>query len=152
MRSIAIAVVLSLAAFTARAETIFTATLDGATNVPPIPEVTSTGSASFTLNDAQTQLTYHIEYSGLSSPEIAAHIHVGGPRENGAPTLTLALGSPKDGVWNISPADVTNLFDGKLYVNVHTETYVSGEIRGNIVEGGVATEELSWGVLKALYH
>lgn len=130
----------------------FVATLNGQNNVPPLTGVTATGTATFMLNDAQTELTYHIEFSGLSSDEIGAHIHVGGPRENGPVAFALPLGTPKDGVWSIPPEHVTNLLAGRLHVNIHTQMYVTGEIRGNITLDPVSTEETTWGVVKAKYR
>lgn len=152
MKILATAVVLSLAALPAAAQTVFTAELNGDNNVPPIPEVTATGTGTFTLSADQTELAYHIEFSGLSSPEIAAHFHVGGPRENGAAAFALPPGSPKDGVWAIPPEHVANLLDGRLYVNIHSELYVAGEIRGNLVEDEVPADALSWGAVKSRYR
>jgi len=136
---------------TAISSSNFTASLNGASDVPPIPEVTATGTASFVLNDAQTQLTYHIEYSGLSSPETAAHVHNAPPKLNGPAVFALPLGTPKDGVWDIPPDMVTELLAGRLYVNVHTETYIQGEIRGNI-EGPVAAQSATFGAVKEKYR
>jgi hypothetical protein len=152
MKHLAIVTLLTLVAATAAAgQTSFTATLNGDNNVPPIPEVTATGTGMFTLNATQTELTFHIEYAGLSSPEIASHIHIGNPRENGSVAFPLPTGTPKDGVWEISPEDVAHLLAGELYVNVHTETYVAGEIRGNLEPAAVSTREISWGQLKSMY-
>jgi hypothetical protein len=129
----------------------FSATLDGLQNVPPIPAVTATGTATFILNDAQTELTYHIEYSGLIGDETDAHIHNATPRENGGIVFTLPVGSPKDGVWAIPANMVTELFAGRLYVNVHTDVYITGEIRGNIM-ATVPVEPTSLGAVKARYQ
>lgn len=136
----------------AASSTNFSATLNGAQNVPPIAAVTATGTASFVLNDAHTQLTFHIEYSGLIGNEVDAHIHNGTPRENGPVVFQLPAGEPKDGVWNI-PADmVTELMAGRLYVNIHTDVYITGEIRGNITMDAVGVEHASLGAIKALYR
>jgi hypothetical protein len=54
-------------------------------------------------------------------------------------------------VWAIPPEQVANLLDGRLYVNIHSELYVAGEIRGNIMPDEVGNEETTWGALKALY-
>lgn len=142
---------MTLLASTATTDMNFVATLNGTNNVPPLSGVTASGTATLVLNAAQTELSFHIEFSGLGSSEIASHIHVGGPRENGGVAFALPLGSPKDGVWNISPEHVTNLLDGRLYINIHTEVYVTGEIRGNIVLDPVATEPTTWGRFKSKY-
>lgn len=133
-----------------QASTTFKATLDGASNVPPIPSVTATGSASLVLNDDQTELSFHIEYDYLSSPESDAHIHNAGPRANGPIVFQLPIGEVKDGVWEIPPAMVAELLAGRLYINIHSDIYISGEIRGQIVQAvTVRTETL--GAVKARY-
>lgn len=134
------------------AATTFSATLDGLQNVPPIPEVTATGTATLTLNDEQTQLSFVINISGLSGPEFASHIHNAGPRDNGPIAFELPLGSTKVGTWAIPPDMVTELLAGRLYINVHTDTYVAGEIRGNIIEVKVPVERSTWGRIKSLYE
>jgi len=113
-------------------------TIDSAQNVPPNP-VPGIGSGSFVLNDAQTELAYHIEFSGLLSPEVAAHFHNGGFHSNGPALFGLSLGSPKIGVWPISPTEVVELLAGRIYVNIHSEVYILGELRGNlaVVTSGV---------------
>jgi hypothetical protein len=135
----------------ARADRVFTAILSGSQNVPPIREVTATGSATLLLNDAQTQVSYHIEYDGLAGTEIASHIHNATPAQNGPIVFTLPPGNPKDGVWNLTPQDVTELIAGRLYVNIHSDQYLTGEIRGNLMEQIVPVEETTWGRVKALF-
>ena len=134
------------------AVTYFGATLNGMQDVPPFPEVTATGTAFFVLNDAQNQLSFDISYSGLTGPEIASHIHNAGPRDNGPIRFTLPPGTHKVGVWNIPAAMVTELFAKRLYINVHTDAYLPGEIRGNIMQQQVPTEPSTWGRIKALFR
>jgi hypothetical protein len=151
-KTAALVLTLVLVAAPAAAQTIFTAELNGANNVPPQYDVTATGTATFTLNAAETEVHFHIEYRGLSSPEIGAHVHVASPRDIGPIAFVLPEGRPKDGVWEIPPEHVTNLRTGHLYVNIHTEVYVTGEIRGQLYESEVAVESITWGAVKARYH
>jgi hypothetical protein len=137
---------------TASATTTFTATLDGLQNVPPVPSVTATGTATMTLNDAQTELSFVIHVNGLSSPEISSHFHNAGRRDNGPIVFNLPLGNTKVGTWAIPPDMVTELFAGRIFVNIHTENYLSGEIRGNVSEDLVPVEQSTWGKIKLLYE
>ena len=132
------------------APTTFNVTIDGDSNVPPLP-VGATGTAVLILNDAQTELSYNITFQGLTTPETNAHIHNAGFRDNGPIAFFLPLGSPKVGFWAIPPEFVVELFKNKLYINIHSEFYVGGEIRGNIANG-VPVEESTWGRIKALYQ
>jgi len=147
-----LAVAIVLAAPAVRADTTYTAVLDGQQNVPPIPGVTATGSATLVLNGAATELSFTIMYQGLSSAEFGAHIHNAGPRDNGSVVFTLPLGSPKNGVWQIPPAMVTELEAGRLYINIHTDIYNTGEIRGNIMQQQVPVETSTFGALKHHYR
>jgi len=136
----------------ASAATEFIATLDGLQNIPPLPEVTAAGAATLTLNDEQTELSYVVNFSGLSSPEFASHIHNAGPRDNGPIAFNLPMGSTKVGTWAIPPDMVTELLAGRLYINVHSDTYIAGEIRGNIIEVKVPVDRSTWGRIKSLYQ
>ena len=145
-------VVIALAASTAHADTTFMATLDGLQNVPPLPQVTATGSATLVLNEAGTELSFTITYQGLSSTEFGAHIHNARPGLNGSVVFTLPLGTPKAGTWQIPPDMVTELQAGRLYINIHTDTYSTGELRGNIMEQQVPVETSTIGALKHRYR
>lgn len=65
----------------------------------------------------------------------AAHIHIGDPGSNGG--IVFNLGSPVSPIiaqWNPTPAQVADLTAGRLYVNVHSVAFASGEIRGQIIQ------------------
>ena len=122
------------------AQRTFVTTLNGASEVPP--EITSaTGSATVILSPDQTAALVSLSFANLSSPQTAAHIH--GPAEpgNNAPGTILDLDQPLGQVsnllWVFAPLgglpvqdQVNALKTGRLYVNVHTANFPSGEIRG----------------------
>ena len=60
---------------------IFTATLTGAQQVPPVAS-SGTGTGTVLLNAAENQITVNLTFSGLTSNANAAHIH--GPAAAGA--------------------------------------------------------------------
>ena len=110
----------------------FTAKLDGAQEVPPV-QTTATGIGSFVMDTAANTVTFHVEFSGLSSAETAAHIH--GPAAvgvNAGILFPLPNGSPKIGTIAISDADEATFLGGQTYVNVHSTLNPNGEIRGQI--------------------
>ncbi|MEE9269541.1 MAG: CHRD domain-containing protein [Candidatus Krumholzibacteria bacterium] len=137
---------------TPRAATEFVATLDGASVFPPTISP-ATGSASFILDDAGINISYTVEFSGLLSPEVAAHIHNAAPGEVGTTVFFLPTGSPKTGVLMfVTPDMVAELFAGRLYINIHTSKFPEGEIRGNLHLSISPTEPSTWGKIKALYR
>lgn len=93
---------------------------------------------SFTYVIDGDELCYSLTVSGLSSPAIAAHIHVG-PRNQPGPVV-VPLSVPAETSFNVSActtADPETLAaieetPKEYYVNVHTSTNPPGEIRGQL--------------------
>lgn len=118
----------------AQAEVVkFTATLAGSSEVPPTTSQ-GKGTANASLDTTSKVLTYDVEYSGLTGPATAAHLH--GPAEPGknagvvVPFATPA--SPIKGTATLTDAQIADLRAGKYYANVHTAANGGGEIRGQL--------------------
>lgn len=177
LTAVAVAALL-LAPAGARAQTQFIANLTNSQENPPAVPTLSTGgarpasfgTATFTLNAAQTSLTmnatiFNIDVTGSQTADVndnltAAHIHAGAntpPTNNpvvwgffGAP---LNDNNPNDfsftpfggglvggtfiGKWDAAEgnnttlaAQLTNIFEGRAYINFHTTQFPGGEIRG----------------------
>lgn len=124
---IVIAVVLPVSG---SADTYFSAVLDGATAGTVSP---ATGTATFVLDEAETEVAYVIEYSGLLGTETVAHIHNAPAGVVGPVFHNLAFGSPKVGVWPVGPFEVAELRAGRVNILIHSELYPAAEIRGNLV-------------------
>jgi hypothetical protein len=127
------ALLLGLAALTvapAAAQTLFGFSLDEGQEVPP------TGSPA--VGDCVAQLdafesTLTITCGHDVSGATMAHIHNAPAGMNGGIVFPFpAAASPIHGVWELTPADVTQLEAGNLYVNVHSGAFPDGEIRGQI--------------------
>lgn len=137
---LAVAAVSAMSADSARADTVFIASLDGAQEVPPVATA-GTGSATVVLNDAEDMALVSLSFSNLTSPQGDAHIHgPAAPGVDGPVVFGLPLGSFNDLPWALTPVDVANLKAGLLYVNVHTDLHPGGEIRGQLIGfvGGIA--------------
>jgi len=139
----------ALLALPAAAATQFTATLDGPSSGTPSP---ATGTAVLVLNDAQTELSYTITYSGLLGAEVAAHFHNAPPGMNGPVMEPLPAGEPKVGVWAVTSDEVVELMAGRVYINIHTDLYPAGEIRGNVSFESVPSESQSMSSVKAEFR
>ena len=132
-------------------------TLNGKNEVPSHADVTATGITGFIVNSGNSKVWYQIEAEGLNGVT-QAHIHSGKAGENGPVVATLFKGN-KDTVNGAlvqgsitadklegplkgkSISDLIDLFDdASAYVNVHTETFPDGEIRGQISKGTIQVD------------
>jgi CHRD domain/Prealbumin-like fold domain len=110
---------------------IFVFHLSGDQEAPPVA-TTARGGCFAQFDNATSRLAIVCTHN-VTEPTLM-HIHKGAPGVNGP--IVFDLGdpeSPVSAVWNMTPADVTDLFAGDLYVNVHSGGRPGGEIRGQIL-------------------
>ena len=136
--ALALAAIMASAGMAAAEEMKFTAELSPASEVPPV-ESGGTGMADITYDTESMELTWTVEFSGLSGPATAAHFH--GPAaegENAGPTVPIeGMESPLTGSATLTEEQATQLMDGMWYVNVHTEANPDGEIRGQVTKAAM---------------
>jgi len=130
---------LTLFALTAAAQTSYTVMPTGAKEVPP---VNSNGSGVINVKVQGDSLQVTGTFSQLSSRYTGAHIHMGGPKENGNVIFPLKADVNEDGTkgefkamnntFNISEEQLKTLKSGMYYVNIHSDKHPKGEIRAQI--------------------
>ena len=126
----------------------YQADLSGSQEVPPV-KTSATGD--FKLTVYKKALSFELNVSGLMNVS-GAHIHRGKRGENGPPVAGLFGGPTKEGAFSgvLAEGTITEesllgelqgkkiadlvrlLKSGNAYVNIHTETFPDGEIRGQI--------------------
>ena len=138
----------------------FSATLSGGDEVPPT-ESNSTGTAKFQVTENNSQVSYWVNITGIKKVN-QAHIHNGTTGENGDIVVTLSKGKSAKGndrppqigfAGNITKDDlqgplkdkdisdlVSLMSAGNAYVNVHTDKYPDGAIRGQVTSGSASTD------------
>ena len=127
----------------------FSAALSGSAN-----KSNSTGTAKFLVNENNSQISYWINVTGIKKIN-QAHVHNGTKGQNGDIVVSLLSNSksakgnatpPKIGFnGNITKGDlrgpmqgkdisdlITLMGNGSAYVNIHTDKYPKGAIRGQI--------------------
>ena len=118
----------------------YTGRLNGANEVPPVP-TPATGTGSFHLNEARTELRFDLTVEGLTSAITLAHFHRGAAGVNGPVVKTITgtfNGNTASGIWAagdpepLTAALVSELLAGAIYVNVHTVNFGGGEIRSQV--------------------
>ena len=113
----------------------FRAELSGGEEVPAV-EPDASGTADVTYNSANGQLTWGIEYSGMSGSLTAPHFHgPADPGETAPPVVPIEVGEgPLEGSAEITAEQAEGLTAGRWYVNLHTEANPQGEIRGQVTK------------------
>jgi hypothetical protein len=116
----------------------FAANLTAAEEVPPT-DSQGTGTADVTFDSESKELTWTVEYSGLSGPATAAHFHgPAAPGENAGPVITLEdIESPAEGSATLTDEQAADLQEGRWYLNFHTDAHPNGEIRGQVTKSGM---------------
>lgn len=129
---------------TASAQWTFHATLTG-TGENPANASTATGFGTVVLNASQTQITVDESWSGLiGGAATASHIHGPGGIGSGGNTNASVIfpftgvpaatsGSIPEQTFAINAQQVSWLFSGYLYMNVHDTQFGGGEIRGQLL-------------------
>jgi len=121
----------------ASAETVnLKASLAASESVPP-NNSKGTGSLQATYDTANKQLTYTVNYSGLTGNATAAHFH--GPADPGKTAGVVVpvqgnVASPIKGTATLTDSQAADLLAGKWYFNIHTEANKPGEIRGQVTK------------------
>ncbi len=124
--------------------------LSGGAVVPPV-KTTAKGMAIFEPEMGGKELKYKLTVKDIENVT-AAHIHIAKKGKNGPPVAGLFAGPKKEGKFSgalgegtITDKDLVGpmggktvkdlikaLRSGELYVNVHTDKYPDGELRGQI--------------------
>ena len=111
------------------------ADLSGAAEVPSPGDPDGSGEIELTVNPGQGEICYDLTLSGVDNVT-GAHIHHGGPEENGDPVVSLetpSAGSASDCVQvdrELAKAILKNPSD--YYVNVHNAEFPNGAVRGQL--------------------
>ena len=156
-------IVLNSAKVQAQEGQTFSASLSGKDEVPPT-ESNSTGTAKFQVDENSSQVSYWVNVTGIKKIN-QAHIHNGTEGQNGDIVVTLTKSKSAKGndsppnigfSGNITKDDlqgplkdkeltdlVSLMSDGNAYVNVHTDKYPDGAIRGQISSGEASTVGMS---------
>jgi hypothetical protein len=133
----------------ARAAVIaFTADLTAESEVPDPGPAGATGSAFISIDDETNEVCFELAIDGLAEGDavIAAHIHEGAegvPGDIVVPLFTAPPTGEMTGcVQDVDPAIVAAITGDPAgyYVNIHTEQFQAGAVRGQLVVSSVGGE------------
>jgi len=119
-------------------------TLEGSQEVPPVM-TDAMGSATVTFDADTNEMTLTGSVSNLSSPLFdvgdvgPAHVHAAPAGENGGVAFPIDVTQSNDGLSatlslteTLTEEQASTLQSGGYYINIHTENFNSGELRGQI--------------------
>ncbi|GAB3278601.1 hypothetical protein GCM10027347_53090 [Larkinella harenae] len=110
----------------------FEAALAGNWALPGTPS-SATGTMTGTYNKPTKELSYTVNYTGITPTAARIHLAPGGPGTNGPGIITLtSTTSPASGKSTLTQDQENALMEGRLYVLLTSQQYPAGEIRGNI--------------------
>jgi hypothetical protein len=128
-----------------RADAVMLADLSGDQEVPPTGSA-GTGFAFIYVPDELDYIYVYVEFSGLSTPATASHIHSGDAGVSGPIVLPFSgVPAATDGAFenyltedDFQPGGglatwsdlILAIYYGDTYVNVHSRMFPGGEIRG----------------------
>jgi len=112
-----------------------TAKLTGS-EVIPAADPDGSGTATIKVDDDKRSVCFKLSLYGIDEP-IAAHIHKAPKGKNGDPVLRLSTGVPlsQSGCVKKVSASLVKQISAKpagFYVNLHTEEFPKGAIRGQL--------------------
>jgi hypothetical protein len=136
IRTIVLAAAAVALAGTAGAQTQLSAHLMGSNEKPTAGDPNGMGHATVKVDTAKNQVCYDLMVEKLGSAATMAHIHKAGPDAAGpvAVPLTSPANGKSSGCATVDPAVAKDIAanPGGYYVNVHTEQFKAGAIRGQL--------------------
>ena len=118
----------------------FSTTLTGAAEVPGPGDPDASGTAFITLNQGQGEVCFDLSWAGIDGTVTAAHIHVGSATEAGDVVVGLFAGTfegtdtASGCVSGVSEELIKAIRQNpeNYYVNIHSDVFPAGAIRGQL--------------------
>lgn len=112
------------------------AQLKGENEVPPVTSP-GKGEAEVLVDQTTREIRWTLRYQDLSSPLSATHFHGPASSSANAPILVpiankLDRSGVIEGKATVNEQQIQDLLAGRWYINVHTPTFPSGELRGQL--------------------
>lgn len=116
-----------------------TVTLSGAQEVPAVT-TNATGTMNLTYNKDTKKLDWTVTWSNLSSNSTMAHFHGPASPTTTAPAVVVFTNFPTtstsgtyNGTITLDATTEAPLLANQWYVNIHSQNFPAGELRGNII-------------------
>lgn len=114
--------------------TTFTAAING-TNEVPSNNSTATGTATLSFNNTTKVISISVTHTLATIQK--GHIHLGAAGTNGGVVFSFSSLTSPIAYTSIAltPEQEADLNANRYYVNLHSEAFAAGEIRGQLIKG-----------------
>ena len=147
---LALLTVLACAAGSAQAATVYETELMPEFVVPE-SGADAWGRATLIVSDDHSEMYLTVNFAGLESPQTSAGLSIGGADEIGTMILELPLGVPLAETIATTPDLLDALANDLLSIQIGSEDWPEGAIRGNFEFVMVGAEVSSWTEVKTLF-
>ena len=116
--------------------TVFNALMDGQqANAGNGTGSLATGAATMTLDHDTLEFSWFVAWQDLEAPVTVAHFHGPAmPGQNAGVQIGIdAASNPSSGSAILTLGQVDDLLAGLWYINIHSEMFPAGEIRGQVL-------------------
>jgi hypothetical protein len=120
--------------------------------VRPSSGASAYGQATLIVNDAETQAHLTVNFAGLDSDQVAAHLLRAAPESPGSVLSPLPLGTPLAMSMDYEGEFADALESGELAVQITSENWPEGAIRGNFLFVIVGVDQTTWSQVKTLFE
>jgi hypothetical protein len=135
----------------ALAEQVYEAVLRPSLVVPPADE-SAYGMATLIVSDNGLRAGLTVNFAGLETAQTAAFLMAAPEGLNGPELFALPLGTPFATMIDMTPALTAALTANQLAIQINCVDHPNGVLRGNFSFTIVATEEMTWSSVKALFE
>ena len=113
-----------------------------------VTESPGIGRVDFSLDRDTLEFSWTLTYNDLTTPPTGVHVH--GPQTPGGEAAILfdmapdGVKSAVSGLKVLNEGELAYLVSDRMYVNLHTEKYPAGELRGSIRQAAPAMLNISF--------
>jgi len=98
----------------------------------PATESDAFAEAQFAFDTGSHELQYYVNYDGVTPAKVDLHGPAGAKDKANAVLSIPPSDSPISGTIKLTPEQNDILMAGKMYIDIHSQKYPDGEIRGQI--------------------
>ena len=121
-------------------------------NVRPGSGASAYGQATIIVHDDETQFSLALNFAGLDTPQTAAVLLIGSVDDVGTVAVELPLGTPLAMHLPYTAEIAAAIVDDLLAIQISSEDWPGGAIRGNFNFVTVSVDQASWTRVKALFN